>query len=176
VAFKTNEADKYPKPSQLAQHIKDLGGKVNIANRINATEPFQIIFTDFTRIECEIGIFYLICFHDKVSRRIIEWNISIHADSVSALIAYKMARQYLKRMKINLSKIIIHQDQDSVFTEYEYAGSLLNDGINLSFTERGFKDNPQMESCNGKIKDEYLDQLTVTKNYNELKNVVKKNH
>jgi transposase InsO family protein len=31
-----------------------------------------------------------------------------------------------------------------------------------------------MESCNGKIKDEYLDQLTVTKNYNELKNVVKK--
>lgn len=146
---------RYPKPSLLAQHIKELGGKVNLTKGLKQVKPFKVLFTDFT----EIGNYHLILYSDKTSKRIIGWDISLKANTDSALRAYKRAKRYLRKMKVNLKEVVIHQDQDSVFTSYEYAGALLNDSISLSFTERGFKDNPSMESCNGHFKDEYSELI-----------------
>ena len=165
---------KTPQPSPLASYIKELGAKVNLVAIVPTDRPFRIIFTDFTRIVLTFGIFWLILFSDKLSKRIIGWNISTHPDTWNALRAYKMARHYLKRMKIDLSSVIIHQDQDSVFTGYEYAGTLLNDGVTLSFTEEGFKDNPYMESCNGHFKSEYNSLFQEARNLKELKQIIRR--
>lgn len=165
---------KIPKLSPLASWIKELGAKVNLAALIPATQPFQIILTDFTKVILEDKFFWLILFYDKLSKRIIGWNISRYRDSKNALKAYKMARRYLRRKKINLSSVIVHQDQDSVFTGYEYVGTLLNDGITLSYTENGFRDNPYMETCIGHFKDEYNGLLQEAKNFQDLKLIVKK--
>jgi len=165
---------KFPKPSPLAQHIKDLGAEVNLVQGLINVPALKVIFTDFTEIRCLFGILYLILFSDKTSKRVIGWNIGLSDNTKNALGGYNRASRYLRKMKIDLETVIIHQDQDSVFTGYEYAGTLLNDGVSLSFTERGFKDNPYMESCNGHFKDEYSGLIQEAKNLKEAEKIVRK--
>lgn len=133
-----------------------------------------MLLTDFTEIKCAFGSIYLIPFNDLLSKRIIGWNISLHQDTENALKGYFRAKRYLKRMKINLNSVIIHQDQDRVFTGYEYAGTLLNDGVSLSFTKQGFKDNPFMESCIGHFKDEYRHLIQEAKSIDQAKEIIRK--
>lgn len=163
---------KTPKASPLAQHIKNLGAKVNLVAKLREIKIFQVIFTDFTEIVCQFGTIYFIPFSDKVSRRIIGWNVDLQENTDNALRGYRRARRYLKKMKVDLTNVIIHQDQDSVFTSYEYAGTLLNDGATLSFTEKGFKDNSAMESCIGHFKDEYENRIQEAKDLKEAKKII----
>lgn len=165
---------KIPKPSPLKEYIKKLGAKINLVNQIPNPKPFQIIFTDFTEIICSFGKIEFIPYVDLITKRIIGWNMDQNDNTENALTAYKRARRYLKKMKVNLRNTIIHQDQDSVFTSYEYAGTLLNDGIRLSFTERGFKDNPHMESFFSHFKDEYGDIIGEARNLREARGIIKK--
>lgn len=163
---------KTPKPSPLAQYIKNLGAKVNLVAKLKEAKIFQVIFTDFTEIYCQFGTIYFIPFSDKVSRRIVGWNVELQENTDNALKGYKKARRYLRKMKVDLTNVIFHQDQDSVFTSYEYAGALLNEGITPSFTEKGFRDNPAMESCIGHFKDEYQDQIQEAKNLKEARKII----
>jgi len=165
---------KSPSPSPLAQHIKDLGSQANLVAKLDQVPPFRVIFTDFTEITCMFGKIYLIIFSDKTSKRITGWSVGFHKDTENALRGYAMTKRYLKRMNVNLSTIIVHQDQDSVFTGYEYAGTLLNDGISLSFTQQGFKDNPYMESCIGHFKDEYQDQIQEARTIEEARKITRR--
>ncbi len=160
------------KPSPLAKHIKDLGAKANLAATIVNPLPLEIILTDFTQIISRDNAFWLILYADQASKKIIGWNISPNIDTENALRAYARAKRYLKKMKVDLNKVIIHQDQGTVFTGYEYAGTLLSDGIKLSYTEKGFKDNPLMETCNGHFKDEYGHLLKEARDFKELLKVV----
>lgn len=165
---------KRPKPSPLAQYLKELGAKVNLVARFKKVHLFQIIFADFTEFICQERIFYLILFSEKLSRRITGWAVSSGPDAKTALKAYLMTRRYLRKLGIDLRAVIIHQDQGSAFTSYEYAGVLLNDGVSLSFTEKGFKDNPAMESCIGHFKDEYGDQMQEARSLRVLKRIIRK--
>lgn len=165
---------KRPKPSPLAQHLKELGAKVNLVVSLKEIHLFQVIFADFTEIVCQGGTFYIILFSEKLSRRIMGWAIASGPDAQTALKAYLMTRRYLKKLRIDLKTVIIHQDQGPAFTSYEYAGTLLNDEISLSFTEKGFKDNPAMESCIGHFKDEYIDQIQEAHHSRELKKIIRK--
>lgn len=165
---------KRPKPSPLAQHLKELGTKANLVARLKKVHLFQIIFTDFSEIICQKGAFYLILFSEKISRRILGWAVASGPDAKTALKAYLMTRCYLKKLKVDLRTVIIHQDQGSAFISYEYAGTLLNDGISLSFTEKGFRDNPAIESCIGHFKDEYSDQIQEAQNLKELKKIIRR--
>lgn len=146
---------KLAKPSPLAQYIKELGAKANLLSRLTEFKPLRVFLTDFSEIECPFGKFKFILFFDVKTKRIGGANGTEHKDSPNALKAYSKLKRYLKLKNIPLTDVIVHQDQDSVFTGYEYAGKLINDGIALSFTERGFKDNQMMESCVGHFKDTY---------------------
>ena len=165
---------RHSKPNPLAQYLKELGAKANLASRLKNPRPLQLIFADFARIACQAGIYWLILFSDHTSRLIPGWNIEKHRDTANALRAYRRLKRKLKKFKVRLAQVVIHQDQDKVFTGYEYAGTLLNDDINLSFTEHGFKDNPNMESCIGHFKEEYGDLLKQAKSLKELKKITAK--
>ncbi len=74
--------------------------------------------------------------------------------------------------KINISKVIVHQDQGAAFTSYEYVGAIIGNNMKPSFTQRGFKDNPYMETCNGHFKQEYLYLIQEAQNMSELKKII----
>jgi putative transposase len=162
---------KFPKPSPLSQYIKELGAKANLLGRITDIKPLCFFLTDFSEIDCLFGKFRFILFSDVLTKRICGANSSQHSDTDNALKAYAELKRYLKSKNIPLTEVIVHQDQGAVFTGYEYAGKLIGDGITLSFTERGFKDNQMMESCVGHFKEECQQDIQQAKSLKEAQKI-----
>lgn len=131
----------------------------------------MVFLTDFSEIDCSFGKFKFILFSDVATKRIGGANSSEHSDTVNALKAYFKLKRYLNSKNIPLTEVIVHQDQDPVFTGYEYAGKLIRDGIALSFTERGFKDNQMMESCIGHFKEEYKQRIQQAETLKEAQKI-----
>ena len=66
----------------------------------------------------------------------------------------------------------MHHDRDSVYTGYEWTSQLLSkDGLRVSYALRGAKDNPEMESFNGRFKTEghslFLEAQSIDERGNE---------
>lgn len=136
-------------------------------------KPLRVFLTDFSEIDCLFGKFKFILFSDMLTKRIGGANSSRHKDSDNALKAYSKLKRYLKSKNIPLIDVIVHQDQDPVFVGYEYASKLIGDGIALSFTEKGFKDNQMMESCIGHFKEEYKQRIQQAETLREAQKVFK---
>jgi len=69
--------------------------------------------------------------------------------------------------------MIVHDDQDAVFTSCEWARRLiLEDGVQLSFTLRGFKDHPELKSFNCRFKEESHTLFLEAQTLDELIEVV----
>lgn len=165
---------KKPKPSGIDRILNELKENANLVKNLKEIKPFQVIYTDFTKIECSAGTFQFIPFSDHFTKRIIGWSVSSHADTANALTGYGMAKKYLRKKKISLSKVIIHQDQGTPFKSYEYVGRTIKDGISLSYSAHGAKDNPFAESVNSHFKEEYADELAEAKTFEELKSLIRK--
>ena len=76
-------------------------------------------------------------------------------------------------MGLTLQERIIHHDQDPVYIGYGWTGQLLlKDGVQLSYTLRGAKDNPAMEAFFSRFKSENRTLLLDAKNLGELVAVV----
>jgi len=72
-----------------------------------------------------------------------------------ALLAWRRAKLTLRRLGRSPVEVIVHHDQDPVFTSYGWTGQLLlRDGARVSYALRGAKDNPEMEAFNSRFKTE----------------------
>jgi transposase InsO family protein len=71
--------------------------------------------------------------------------------------------------------MIMHHDQDSVYTGHVWTGQLLlEDRVRLSYALNGTRDNPEMESFNGHFKQEGNSLFLDTDDMEELRIVVAK--
>ena len=69
--------------------------------------------------------------------------------------------------------MVMHHDQDSVYTSYRWARRLLvEDKVQLSYALNGAKDNPEIESFNGRFKTENRSLFLDAQNLNELRKTV----
>ena len=81
------------------------------------------------------------------------WAVGKSADRDLALRCWEMAKVNLAWWSVDPEGLIVHHDQDSVYTGYRWLGQLLiEDKAVVSFCERGAKDNPWMESFWGRFK------------------------
>ncbi len=73
---------------------------------------------------------------------------------------------------------ILHSDLDSVYTSYDWLRQvLLDDGLRVSYSERGAKDNPWIESqrrnfCEGRMKTEIVSRITQAQTLPGLEGVI----
>jgi transposase InsO family protein len=73
---------------------------------------------------------------------------------------------------------VLHSDLDSVNTSYDWLRQvLLDDGLRVSYSERGAKDNPWIESqrryfCEGRMKTEIGSRITEAQTLPELEAVI----
>jgi transposase InsO family protein len=130
---------------------------------------FQVSYTDFTELRYADGQrkAYLIPILGHVCKMVYGWAVGKRADSTLALQAWQRAKETFRHMNILDEGMILHQDQDSVFTGYAWTGQLLlEDGVRLSYTLQGFKDNPEMEAFFSRFKEEgrslFLDAQSIT--------------
>lgn len=159
-----------PKPSGVRQAIAASGKRANLVAQLEQIGLFQVAYTDFTEIVYASGHrkAQLLPIVGHVCKMAYGWAVGVHADTELALLAWERAKEVFQQLDIPCAEMIVHHDQDAVFTGYEWARRLvLEDSVRLSFTLRGFKDNPEMESFNGRFKEEnhslFLEAQTLDK-------------
>jgi transposase InsO family protein len=158
-----------PEPSAVQRAIAEAGDQANLVAQMDEIGLFEVIYTDFTEVLYADGRrkAFLIPIIGHRSKMAYGWAVGERADTTLALRAWERAKDTFRRLAIPYSGMIMHHDQDSVFTGYNWTGQvLLEDGVQLSYALRGAKDNPEMESFNGHFKGEghslFLEAQTLT--------------
>ena len=158
-----------PKPSGIRQVILAAGGRVNLVAQLEQIGLFEIAYTDFTELLFADGTqkAYLIPIIGHVCKMAYGWAVGKSANTALALEAWERAEETFQELDIPYAEMIIHHDQDAVFTSYDWTGQLLlKDSVQVSYALGGAKDNPEMESFNGRFKEEnhslFLDAQSLT--------------
>lgn len=146
-----------PRPSSVQKTITEVGKQANLVAQMDRIALFQVVYTDFTEILYTGGhrkaILMPIIGH--VSKMAFGWAVGQSRGTTLALQAWERAKETCQQMGISYTGMIVHHDRDSVYTGYEWTSQLLlKDKLRLSYALRGAKDNPEMESFNGRFKSE----------------------
>ena len=169
-------AIKRPRLGGVLKLIQSLGARANLLVAILDPEPFEVVVTDFTEIVYNQGKdkLEMIAFEDLGSKLVLGYATGESQDTELALKAWDEAKIELKRRGISLEEVVVHQDQDSVFTGYGYTGQLaLRDKVALSFTAKGTPgENAAKESFIGHFKTENRSLFLEAKTREELEGLI----
>ena len=147
----------HPKPSGIRQVIASAGVRVNLLATLTAIECLHVLHTDFTELVYANGRAkaHLIPLLDHTSKVVLGWALGERAITELALDAWHQAKENFAALPATWQGVIVHHDQDSVFTGYRWTSQLLlDDQVRLSYALNGARDNPEMESFNSRFKDE----------------------
>jgi putative transposase len=170
---------KKPKPNTINKTLAQLGDKMNLVEVIYGEGKdiglFEVFYTDFTEIVYDQGRkkAQLMSILEHQAKVAVGWAVGQTANTAVALAAWEKTIQTTNQINISLAGTIVHHDRGSVYTGYEWLGQLLlKDDCLVSYALRGAKDNPEMESFNGRFKDENQDLFWECRTLAELLRVV----
>lgn len=146
-----------PQPSQVYQAILAAGERANMVAQMDAIGLFDVLYTDFTELRFANGSqkAYLMPIIGHLSKMAFGWAISPQANTDTALAAWQKAKATFQKLDIDYENMIMHHDQDPVYTGYTWTSQLLlDDKLQLSYALNGAKDNPVIESFNSRFKAE----------------------
>lgn len=145
-----------PKPSQVVRILNDAKGHLNLAAGLEAG-PLELLSTDFTEIHFDQGRrkAHLIAMIDVGSDWVPGWAVGPSADGTLALECWEQVGEAYAKFGRDLAGVVVHQDQDSVFTSHDWLRALVVDaGVRISYSERGARDNSWIESFWARFKGE----------------------
>ncbi len=160
-----------PKPSDIQTILKEMGPQTNLLMSLSEEEiePLKFYQTDFSEIAAPCGSVQLIPYLDFKSKIVAGAHVGLRKDTQAALAAYAELKKFLKEHGIDQNEIIIHQDQGSPFTSYEYVSDLVLDDVTPSFSRVGRPgDNPGMESFFGRFKEDWAHIFATAADIDEL--------
>ncbi len=146
-----------PPPSQIRKVIVAAGDRANLVVQLDQIDPFQVVYTDFTELLYAEGQqkAYLMPIIGHDCKLAYGWAVGSQANTELALQAWHRAKQTFTRYGLAYQAMILHHDQDSVYTSHAWLDQLLvTDKVQLSYALDGAKDNPLMESFNSRFKTE----------------------
>jgi transposase InsO family protein len=146
-----------PKPSGIRQIIIATGSRVNVVAQLEEIEPLDVVYTDFTELRYAGGTqkAYLMPIIGHASKFAFGWAIGKNANRSLALMAWDRAKKMMQELDIEPAGMVMHHDQDPVYTSYAWTGRLLlQDHLRISYTLDGAKDNPEVESFISRFKNE----------------------
>jgi transposase InsO family protein len=162
-----------PRPSGLRQVITAAGNRVNLLAQLEEVGPLTALHTDFTELVYAGGKAQLMALVDHTSKVVPGWALALHADTALALRAWTAVKRWLQRHGWPVAGIIVHHDQDSVYTGYGWTGQLvLRDRVQLSYALDGCHDNTEMESFHSRFKNENRSLLVDAADLADLARVV----
>jgi putative transposase len=167
---------KRPKPSRLRRIIRKAGDRANLITDLETIGVFEVFYTDFTELVYADGKekAHFMPILDHASRLCLGWALGERANRELALEAWSRTKKTLTAWNVNVQESILHQDQDSVYTSYDWTGQLLlEEQMKLSYALAGAKDNPQMESFFSRFKDEGHSEFLDANTIQELSQVVR---
>ena len=143
-------------PSGVQRLIRQAGSSVNLV-RGRSFDVLAAFTTDFTELVYAGGAHkaHLIALVDVQCHWAGGWAVGPSGDHVLALRALDDLCAQLEALERRLQDVIIHHDQDPVFTCHAWLRRLLlTEGARVSYTEHGCRDNPWTESFWGRLKTE----------------------
>jgi putative transposase len=141
-----------PRPSGVREILHQGAGKLNLVKGWDP-EPLEMLSTDFTEFHYAGGRkkAYLMALLDPASAWVPGWAVGPSTNRELALRCWSEARKHLDEV----AGLVVHSDQDSVYTSYEWLRTLIVEGgVVISFSENGAKDNPWIESFWSRFKSE----------------------
>lgn len=166
---------RLPKPSGIRRAITAAGDRINLVAGQEEIGAFQVVYTDFTELHYADGNrkAQLIPIVDHATKLVLGWALGKRAVTELALQAWEQARETLRRYGVPLERVIVHQDQDPVFTSYRWTSQLLlEDRARISYALNGARDNPEMEGFNSRFKTENRSLLLDARSLTGLEEVV----
>jgi len=134
-------------PSPVEKILEKAAGQLNlVAGRDPG--PLEAFSTDFTEVFYADGNrkAYLMAVVDLESKYVPGWAVGPSADRKPAMRCWERVCERMSALSLPLRRIV-HHDQDSVYTSYRWLRAiLLDDGLRVSYSERGAKGNPWIES------------------------------
>lgn len=162
-----------PRPSAVRQAITHAGWRANLLVPDVVIEPLGVLYTDFTELHYARGKAWLMTLLDHVTKLVVGWALGASADTVLALRAWRRARRWLQQHGFPIAGVIVHHDQDPVYTGYGWlAELLLRDGVRVSYALNGCRDNPEMESFHSRFKTENRSLLLEADSLANLERIV----
>jgi putative transposase len=163
------------KPSGVQRAILEAGDQANLVAQMQEIGLFQVVYTDFTELVYADGrrkaILMPIIGH--TSKMAVGWAIGESADTRLALQAWERAKRTLQELNVSCTGMVMHHDRDPVYIGYGWTSQLLlKDELRLSYALRGAKDNPAMESFNGRFKTEARSLFLEAQSTDDLVTVV----
>lgn len=125
VGYKKRKGNYGTKPSVVADN--------QLKRQFDVVQPNQVWVTDITYIDTHEGFLYLAVVIDLFSRQVIGWSMQsmMHTDLVlSALLAAVWRRKPEQT-------VIVHSDQGSQFTGYDWQRFATEHNLSLSMSRRG---------------------------------------
>jgi len=162
------------RPSGILQILDQGKGTLN---RVAGWDPgpLEALSTDITEVRYADGAkkAHLMALIDIGSEWVPGWAVGRSADRELALHCWKRAEAQLEATGRSAKGLIVHQDQDAVFTSYAWLRRLLIESEALvSYSERGAKDNPWIESFWSHFKGENASLLSEAATVDELREVI----
>ena len=160
-------------PSPVEKILEKASGQLNlVAGRDPG--PLEAFSTDFTEVAYADGNrkAYLMAVVDLESKYVPGWAVGPSANRKLALRCWERVRDRMSALSVPLGGRIIHHDQDSVYTSYRWLRAiLLDDGLRVSYSERGAKGNPWIESLWARTKTEIGSRIAEASPLPTLRNV-----
>lgn len=164
-----------PRPSPIRQVIREANGRANLVAALEEINLFQVAYTDFTELRYAGGRkkAYLMPIIDHASKLVYGWAVGERANTALALEAWERAKHSFLVLQISSKGMIIHHDQDPVYTSYDWTGQLLlKDNARVSYALGGAKDNPEMEGFISRFKSEGFSLFLDAQSVAELTEIV----
>jgi len=164
-----------PKPSGIRQVIVAAGTRVNVLAQMEDIEPLDVLHTDFTELRFAGGTqkAYLMPIIGHVSKLAFGWAVGESTNRTLALQAWRQAKETMQELSIEPAGMVMHQDQDPVYTSYAWTGRLLlRDHLQISYSLDGARGNTGMEAFISRFKNENRSLLLDAPTIEALERVV----
>jgi putative transposase len=146
-----------PNPNPIRELLKEAGSKINLVSHLKEIDDLEVLYTDFTEIIYRRGLAkaQLMAIIDHRSKLAAGYALGESANTDLALQAWRRAKATLKRLGRRIEDIIIHHDQDGVYTGHRWLNEVVvNSKARISYSKDGAKGNVHMESFIGRLKEE----------------------
>ena len=167
---------KRPKKSAVRALLQEAGSLINLVASLEEIDDFEVLYTDFTQIRYQRGHAKAqwIPIIDHKSKLVMGHALGESPNTDLALDAWSMVRSSFRQLNLKIEGIIVHSDQDGVFTGHRWLReTVLRDRVQASFSEDGAKGNVYMESFFGRFKEENRSILWEQEDLHSLWEVVK---
>lgn len=163
-----------PSRSEIDRILDEASGQLNKVQG-RSFEPLEVLSGDFTEVEYANGSrkAWLMAMMDPESRLVAGWAVGSSRNRRLARTCFKQVQRTYDRLDVSLPGTIVHQDQDAVYTSYDWLRRVLIEaGCEISFSERGAKGNPWVESLWSRFKQENESLLVTAQSLDELQEVI----